>query len=108
MTVVMPVHGAWYGTWCRDQLAAVEECGQPAVLVGHSMGGLVVQKYLERGGALGAILLASVPTSGALGATLCFGAWHPLILLRANLVHRHLWELPAHPQGVRVAAGRSW
>ncbi len=52
------------------------------------MGGLVVQKYLERGQALGAVLLASVPTAGALGATLRFGARHPLVLLRVNLVRR--------------------
>jgi alpha-beta hydrolase superfamily lysophospholipase len=71
-----------------DLRVAVEECGQPTVLVGHSMGGLVVQKYLERGTALGAVLLGPVPTAGALGATLRFGARHPLVLLRANLVRR--------------------
>ena len=47
-----------------------------------------MQKYLERGRALGAILLAPVPTSGALGTTLRFGARHPMVLLRANLVRR--------------------
>ena len=74
--------------YVEDLAAAVAECGRPAVLVGHSMGGLVVQKYLERGQALGAVLLAPVPTSGALGATLRFGVRHPLVLLKVNLVRR--------------------
>lgn len=38
------------------------------VLIGHSMGGMVVQKYLERSEAAAAILMASVPPQG-LGAS---------------------------------------
>lgn len=34
------------------------------VLIGHSMGGLIVQKYLERAAVPGAVLLAPVPTEG--------------------------------------------
>ena len=74
--------------YVEDLRAAIEERGEPVVLVGHSMGGLVVQKYLESGEAIGAVLVASGPTSGALGATLRFGARHPLVLARANLVRR--------------------
>lgn len=40
--------------------------GRP-VVVGHSMGGFVVQKYLETHEAAAAVLLASVPPSGILG-----------------------------------------
>ncbi len=36
----------------------------PPVLIGHSMGGLVVQKYLERAAVPGAVLVAPVPTEG--------------------------------------------
>ena len=39
-------------------------------LIGHSMGGLVVQKYLERHAAPLGILLASVPPTGVLATTL--------------------------------------
>ena len=60
----------------------------PAILVGHSMGGLVVQKYLERSPASGAVLLAPVPKAGALGITLRFGARHPLVLAKVNLIRR--------------------
>ena len=36
------------------------------ILVGHSMGGLVVQKYLEQNPAQGAALMASFPPQGTL------------------------------------------
>lgn len=40
------------------------------VLVGHSMGGAIVQKYLETHGVPGAVLLASVPVRGFIGGAL--------------------------------------
>ncbi len=43
---------------------------QPPVIIGHSMGGYVVQKYLEEVTLPGAILLASVPPQGVIGTTL--------------------------------------
>jgi pimeloyl-ACP methyl ester carboxylesterase len=41
----------------------------PPVLVGHSMGGFVVQKYLEEHAAPAAVLMCSVPPQGLLSAT---------------------------------------
>jgi pimeloyl-ACP methyl ester carboxylesterase len=40
------------------------------VLIGHSMGGLVVQKYFERASVPAAVLMASVPPQGLLSASL--------------------------------------
>ena len=49
--------------------AAIEaEQGRPPVLVGHSMGGFVVQKYLEHQPAAGVVLLCSVPPQGLIAA----------------------------------------
>jgi len=39
----------------------------PRVLIGHSMGGFIIQKYLERAEADLAVLLASTPPTGASG-----------------------------------------
>lgn len=50
--------------------AAVEACATPPILVGHSMGGYCVQRYLETQVAPAAILVASVPRRGALAANL--------------------------------------
>lgn len=67
-------------------LAAVTANLRPApVLIGHSMGGLVVQKYLERYEAAAAVLLASVPTSGATATALRVLAHHPVQFAKINL-----------------------
>ncbi len=76
----------------RDYVAdlemAVDALDSSPVLVGHSMGGLVVQKYLERRPAPAAVLMASVPPAGAIGATLRFARRHPLVFARTNAVRR--------------------
>lgn len=43
---------------------------EPPVLVGHSMGGMVVQRYLRTGQCKKVVLMASVPPRGALAASL--------------------------------------
>ncbi len=57
----------------------------PPILVGHSMGGGVVQKYLESHAAPGAVLLGSMPPGGVIGITLKVARSHPLRFLKANL-----------------------
>jgi pimeloyl-ACP methyl ester carboxylesterase len=56
-----------------DYVADVAEvaAGLPAppVLIGHSMGGFVVQKYLEEHKAPGAVMMCSVPPQGLMAAT---------------------------------------
>lgn len=53
-----------------DVKLAIKEIGGDVILVGHSMGGFIIQKYLESNTAAKAILLASVPPSGILPAAL--------------------------------------
>lgn len=66
------------------------------VLVGHSMGGFVVQKYLETHAddVAGAVLLASVPPHGAARATLRTARGHPGAFARVNAQLR-MWPLVA-------------
>jgi pimeloyl-ACP methyl ester carboxylesterase len=71
------------------------------VLVGHSMGGFVVQKYLERHSAAGAVLLASVPPTGALRATLNVARRSPAAFLKVNLTLR-LGPLVSTPELARA------
>ncbi|HZV55899.1 MAG TPA: alpha/beta fold hydrolase [Rhodocyclaceae bacterium] len=49
----------------------------PPILIGHSMGGFVVQKYLERHGAAGAVLMCSVPPQGLMSAAFGVMFSHP-------------------------------
>jgi pimeloyl-ACP methyl ester carboxylesterase len=58
------------------------------VLIGHSLGGLVVQKYLERNAAPGAVLLAPVPPAGTIAAVARLAARYPATFLKANLLLR--------------------
>lgn len=73
----------------RDYVADVAQVVQslpaPPVLIGHSMGGFVVQKYLEQNSVPGAVLLASVPTHGAVMAALRIMRYDPLAFAKVNL-----------------------
>ena len=48
----------------------VDDLPEAPILIGHSMGGMIVQRYLKTGKAQKAILLASVPPNGVLGPSL--------------------------------------
>lgn len=71
--------------YVADLAELVARLPSPPVLVGHSMGGMIVQKYLERQPAPAAVLLASTPPRGLLPATVRFAGRHPLQFLKANL-----------------------
>lgn len=47
-----------------DIAKVVDSLDAPPVLIGHSMGGMVIQKYLEEATAPGAIFLTTIPTTG--------------------------------------------
>ncbi len=68
-----------------DVEQVIRQLGTKPVLVGHSMGGLIVQKYLDSHVVPAAVLLASVSPSGLMPSTLRFFRRHPVILLKANL-----------------------
>ena len=51
-----------------DVARVVAELDEPPVLIGHSMGGFVAQKYLERHAAPATVLLCSVPPQGLVAA----------------------------------------
>jgi pimeloyl-ACP methyl ester carboxylesterase len=88
--------------YVADVAQVVTSLPQPPVLVGHSMGGLVVQKYLETGTAVAAVLLASVPIKGVLKTTLRIAARHPWPFLKANLTWR-LYPIIGTPALAREA-----
>ncbi len=54
------------------------------VLIGHSMGGYVVQKYLERRAAAAAVLMASIPVSGIFAMLRRFAVRHPWQSLKGH------------------------
>jgi non-heme chloroperoxidase len=57
---------------------------EPPVLVGHSMGGFVVQKYLERHAAPAAVLMCSVPPQGLAASAVSMFFGKPGLLVDLN------------------------
>jgi pimeloyl-ACP methyl ester carboxylesterase len=66
-----------------QRVAASLPC--PPLVIGHSLGGLVVQRYLQRHDAPAAVLLAPSPVGGMLGPGLPLLLRHPLPMLRMLL-----------------------
>lgn len=64
-------------SYVSDLESVVRQIGVDPVLVGHSMGGLVVQRYLMKHAAPAAALMASVPPYGIMGFVLRFARRHP-------------------------------
>jgi pimeloyl-ACP methyl ester carboxylesterase len=71
--------------YVEDLVNTAGKLPSPPVVIGHSMGGLVVQKYLEEGFAPAAVLLASVPPAGILATTLRTARRHPVAFAKVNL-----------------------
>ncbi|GMQ94450.1 MAG: alpha/beta hydrolase [Acidimicrobiia bacterium] len=79
------VRAARIAHYVHDVRRLVLELDHDPVLVGHSMGGLVVQQYLSQYRAAAGVLLAPVPVKGAIGATMRVIRDHPVAFLRANI-----------------------
>ncbi|NJD26218.1 MAG: alpha/beta hydrolase [Betaproteobacteria bacterium] len=63
-------HMDWHSIadYVDDVAAVVADLDEPPVLIGHSMGGFVAQKFLERQPARATVLLCSVPPQGLVAA----------------------------------------
>lgn len=76
-------------TSAKDFLAdldkTVAKLPQAPIIIGHSMGGYVVQKYLESNTLPGGILLASAPPKGVLGTALRIARHFPREFIKMNL-----------------------
>jgi hypothetical protein len=78
----------WYntGNYVADLRQVAGSLSPSPVLIGHSMGGYVIQKYLETHSAPAAVLLASIPTTGILGMFLRWFKRHPVSILKTILL----------------------
>jgi len=72
--------------YVEDVKEAIQYIGQEPILVGHSMGGFVIQKYLEANKNESNVLLASVPPYGNKRSTFYVLKNYPLTFLKANLL----------------------
>lgn len=70
--------------YVEDVACIARQLSAPPVVIGHSMGGAVVQKYLETHAAPAAVLMASVPPAGVLATTLRIHLRHPLKAMKMH------------------------
>ena len=89
----------WYriNDYVDDLRRTIESFSETPVLVGHSMGAMVIQKYLEKHEVPACVLAAPVPSHGALLSTLRFLFRHPLAFLKTNLT-MNLYPVVGSPQ----------
>lgn len=67
-----------------DVIQVADAMPSPPILVGHSMGGFVVQKVLEHRTAPAAVLMSSVPPQGLLAASFHLAFSHPDLFFQLN------------------------
>ncbi|MFV8833761.1 alpha/beta fold hydrolase [Aquisalimonas sp.] len=96
-------HGTSHGRDSLDQAGVrdyvadvhnvVESMDRRPVIIGHSMGGMVVQKYLEQYEAAGAVLMASVPPGGLSSSVMRLMTSDPLLFAQISMVQGGAREL---------------
>ncbi|MBU3743336.1 MAG: alpha/beta hydrolase [Sediminibacterium sp.] len=77
------------GDYVQALRKVVESLEEPPVIIGHSMGGMILQHFLQTGTCKKAVLMSSVPPSGALVACLRVISRYPGLipyLVRRNLL----------------------
>lgn len=94
----------WTGIarYVEDVAAVAGQMARPPILIGHSMGGFVVQIYLETHAAPAGVLVAAVPPTGVLRLMLRSAWRHPWIFLKAQFT-QNLYHFMATPELAREA-----
>ena len=72
--------------YVADIIETVATLPAPPILIGHSMGGMVVQKYLERAAAPAVVLMASVPPQGLIYSALGLLFTAPQLFIDLNRI----------------------
>ncbi len=89
-------HSAVHG-YVADVAQIVQSLTKSPILVGHSMGGYVIQKYLETQTAEAGVLLASIPVSGLFGFGCRISRRHPWAYLKAHILMSP-WHIVSTPK----------
>jgi pimeloyl-ACP methyl ester carboxylesterase len=72
-----PLRACSVADFVEDITRVADSLPTPPVVIGHSMGGFVVQRYLQSHDAPAGVLLASMPPHGNLGSSLRWIRRHP-------------------------------
>jgi pimeloyl-ACP methyl ester carboxylesterase len=72
-----PLRACSVADFVEDISVVADSLPTPPVVIGHSMGGLIVQKYLESHDSPAGVLMTSMPPQGNLGSALRWTRRHP-------------------------------
>jgi pimeloyl-ACP methyl ester carboxylesterase len=78
-----PLPSVSIADYLEDLRSVADELGGAPVLIGHSLGGFVIQRYLEKRSAPAAVLVGSVPPQGVLRLALRVWRRRPSMTLEA-------------------------
>jgi pimeloyl-ACP methyl ester carboxylesterase len=85
-----PLRSCSIADYVEDVRIVADTLPSRPVVIGHSMGGLVVQKYLESHEAPAGVLMASMPPQGYLGSNLRLLKRHPWHFMRIAFTGKSL------------------
>ena len=72
-----PLRACSVADYVEDISVVADSLPTPPVVIGHSMGGFIVQKYLESHDSPAGVLMTSMPPQGNLGSALRWMRRHP-------------------------------
>jgi pimeloyl-ACP methyl ester carboxylesterase len=78
-----PLPSVSLADYLEDLRSVADDLGGPPVLIGHSLGGFLIQRYLEERSAPAAVLVGSVPPQGVLRLALRVWRHRPSTTLEA-------------------------
>jgi pimeloyl-ACP methyl ester carboxylesterase len=93
-----PLNKCTIADYVDDVRSVAETLPATPVLIGHSMGGFIVQKYLETGKAPAAVLVSSAPPRSWFLTSLRGAGKHPWLAVKVNMTRKSLnmYPTPAH------------
>lgn len=89
-TIAKPLRNCTVDDYLADVRSVADSLPVRPVIIGHSMGGLIAQKYLERCDAPAAVLMASMPPQGNLGSGLRWIRRRPTLFMKMLLTGKSL------------------
>lgn len=90
---VQPLRACSIADYVKDVCTVADNLPTRPVVIGHSMAGFVVQKYLETRDAPAGVLLASIPHRGSVGTTLRLMRRHPWLTAQFAVTGKSLQTL---------------
>jgi pimeloyl-ACP methyl ester carboxylesterase len=85
-----PLRACSVADYVEDVSSVADRLATAPVVIGHSMGGLIVQKYLEAHDAPAGVLMTSIPPRGNLGNALRWMRDHPLHFVKMTITGKAL------------------